>query len=799
MNAPEIKREASAVTVSGRPASDRVATVEAARDIYQKLSEHALGDAERRFRIKGQIDGRPPYNPDKLAEMGLGYITNVNFLELRAALDDRASRRFSSYYEVPQLVSVKMTAPYDPASDMPDHGKVVAEEFTRLLKEDWDGFYPLLDLVGRESDSYGLGVAMFADEFDWRPEERHVSNFFPDPNAKIDLSKLSMFCYNGSFRVGELFRSIADEKAASAAGWNVPAVRDLLVRLYVKKETANGVDGGPLHGNAWEELEQRYRNNDFAIQVDELRDVDVAHVVYTQVDTGEVGHKILARSESVPDVFLFEAPRRFKKMQNVLWCLPFNYGDGYIKSCRGIASYIEQHSDLSNRYLGSAFDAGRTASTLLVQPKNPAGYDRLTVVRQGILTVVDHRLEIQQSSFQPRINDLIALRRVSSELMQNNTRETKDMPEDPDYNPQPRTAEEIRDIASRNTRGENSQAVFYAIQLQKLYREIFRRLTNPDYILSDYPYPGVDLALLFLRRCAERGVPLEMLLDLDAWRVLAVKPVGGGSPQARNDALGNMMQIRGEFDEKGRREIIRDYAASQVGYDNVDRYYPAATRDSTETNEHSIAALETSDFYSGSQGVVGSDQNHVIHFSVHAQPVQQIAQAVAEQGVEAVDPQKAVSFLSAALPHIESHLNLLGKEPTRRDFVAQGVELLKQGIKALDECKKFVERQQAEQQKLQEEQAGQLADAQAKSFSAEQQLELAKAQMKQEVEVLKQQSLNGMRATKTQEQMRINAERVANDTRLKAERQAADIEMLRQKTEAEVAAKQRKSEQSGPK
>ena len=87
------KQELLTVTKAGAPVSDRIATVEAARDIYKRLVEANLGDAERRFRIKGQIDGRPPYDPEKLKEMGLGYITNVNFLELRATIDDRAGRR----------------------------------------------------------------------------------------------------------------------------------------------------------------------------------------------------------------------------------------------------------------------------------------------------------------------------------------------------------------------------------------------------------------------------------------------------------------------------------------------------------------------------------------------------------------------------------------------------------------------------------------------------------------------------------------------------------------------------------
>ena len=796
----DLKRdELQAATAAGQPAPDRVATIAAARHVYSKLDDSETAEAFRRNRIRGQIDGKPPWNPALLEEKGLGYVTNVNFLELRAALDDRAFRRFSSYHEVPTLIRVRQNFKYDQARPELPYASVIEEEFTRLLREDWEGFYPMLDLCGRESDAYGFGLALFPDEWDWRPKAYPRSKFKFDPGAGLTPDEVSVFCLDDSMRAGDLFRAIRDEERAKDAGWHVARVRDLLVRMYWKDERPAENQSG-LQGNLWETLEQEYRNNTAFFQAREFDDVQLVHLLYKEVDTGKVTHKIFPRmvpaGESA-DGFLFEAHDRYDSMAKALWLLPYSYGDGYLKSCRGIASYLEQHCDMSNRFLGRAFDAGMTAATLLVQPSGAASRDKLSVVRSGIITMVSDGLDPIQQNFQPKIGDLLTLRRVSSDLVQNNTRETKDYAEDPAANQQPVSAAEVQDKAARAARGESQQTVFYSKHLQTLYREVFRRLVNPDVILSGLDYPGLDMSLAFVRRCVERGVPLELLLDADKWRIMAVKPIGGGSPQARQMALNNMMQVRGELDERGRREVIRDYMAAQSSYEDLDRYAPLKSRDEIDSNEHSIAALENAAFGSGMQIPVGSDQVHAVHFRSHAQTILEMLQAVQQQGIESIDVQRGMTYLGAALPNMEGHAQYLQMDPTRKAFVREAVGILKQGAALYEVFKKRLQQLAEEQAKLEQERGEQLQDAERRALTAEQQVELAKAAMDNQTAALKIESLNAMRAAKTQEQLRVNAERAAVELRLKEQKAASDIAIAEAKAAADLDLKKRQKEPPG--
>ena len=102
------KTRAHTVTATGAPAKERITTIQAARDIYDDMKDAYELEFIRRARIKGQINGNPPYNPDRLEELGLGYMTNMNFLEMRAILDSKAASHYELFFEVPTLINIRL-------------------------------------------------------------------------------------------------------------------------------------------------------------------------------------------------------------------------------------------------------------------------------------------------------------------------------------------------------------------------------------------------------------------------------------------------------------------------------------------------------------------------------------------------------------------------------------------------------------------------------------------------------------------------------------------------------------------
>ena len=87
------------INAAGTPPESRLSSADAVSDIVDMLIR---GDKERnrvRAKVKGLIDGNPPYSPSKLRSTGQAYRTNVNFREAEA------------------FFSVSLTAFYDIFSD----------------------------------------------------------------------------------------------------------------------------------------------------------------------------------------------------------------------------------------------------------------------------------------------------------------------------------------------------------------------------------------------------------------------------------------------------------------------------------------------------------------------------------------------------------------------------------------------------------------------------------------------------------------------------------------------------------
>lgn len=778
--------EVTTVTPQGIPVSERIQSVAAARSLWNYLVDGSSESAIRRARLKGLIDGNPPYDPAQLEERGLGYTTNVNFLMARAILDQKAGADYELFFEVPTLVEVRPIIPNPELEPTLRFGDIIAEEFSNMLLE-WPGFLVNRDRSRRQADAHGFGLMLFENEWDWRPRAFDTGNVFVAPDAEVDVERLAQVALYDVLRPGQLFQAIADEARAEKAGWDVAAVKQLLIKVYL--EGLRVSEDQKYYYSRWENLQQKLRNNDWLDQKKEIAPIDVAQLLIAELDSGEVSHYIFLPkgSSDMTDRFLFRKVRRYKRMTNAVWLLPANNADTYIRSCRGLGSMIEHHCDLANRFLGRAFDAGFTQASLLLQPSSTMDLSKLQLLRLGIMTVIPPGLNVQQSTFAPQVGQMVQLLSLSSDVMKNNTGVYRQHPESFSERQPDKTARQVVEEVAKEARLEKANIAFDLYMMTQLYSEMFRRATNPRYVLSTVKYPGADRARKFATACIARGVPLSLLLTPDFWRVQATRPIGMGSWGTKLDISNQVLDMRGLMDEAGQRNAFRDWLGVRVGQQNVDRYSPLKTRDAIPTNEHSIATLENSVFTTGARVPVGSDQSHAIHFIVHAKPVQEIIQMFEETLGQGMDIAKALQTLQAALPQLEGHLQYLAQDPARKAFVEKGQELLQAGVKTYEVLSKLVKKALEEAQKRQEEQARKVAEAEGLIQNREFELERMKVAGELQLSKEKLDSLNAMRVAKTQEQLEVNRQRAVEDMRLKGERQSAELAMDQAVTEAKIS------------
>lgn len=776
------------VTEGGAPVKERITSIAAARAVHDQLKEDDQ-ELYRRARLKGLIDGNPPYNSSRLKELGMGHKTNINFLEARAILDQKASARFELFFEVPTLIDVQLSPLLPPNPQASAWGKIIAEEFTRLLF-DWPGYLYNAQIAGRECDAYGVGVMLWRDEWDWRPKAFHRGNFRFPARAELDVTTLPVFSVRDSFTLSDLYKwALEDEKLSQEEGWVPAAVKRLFIKIYLKGETQDQTD--VFQTSEWESLQQRLRDNDWSVQDKAFSDIDVVHICVAEGDTGEVSHYIMSETpDAGRDEFLYRKPRRFNNMRNALWLLPYNDGDRYIRSCRGLASMIQPHCDLSNRYLSQVFDAGFLTGSLILQPKSAVDMSKLQLIRMGAITIIPPGTETIQTSFTPKISELVILRDLSSSIMKNNSGTFRQNPELFSERQPQKTARQVVEEVAKESRMEKANIAYEYYHFEQLYKEMFRRMLQPGYIQGKANYPGKAEARQFVFRCIKRGVPQDLMFAPGIWDVHVTRAIGMGSWGVKLDLSNQVLAQRYLYDEEGQTNAARDWLAVRVGYQNVDRYKPMKNRDLVSSNESSLAVLENNDLVEGTACSVGSDQVHAVHFRVH---VALLSKLVEQFNTGNYDPMQMAKILGVILPHTEETLKYLAQDPTRKDFVDQGVAFLKEAGNIYKQVVKQAEQQQAELDQVAEENAKTVKNAEEVVKSRETELAFQKMIREYELDKMKAESLVEMRKTKTAEQMDLRREQVSQEMQLKAERQAAELQMNAIKTSADVDLKRLKA------
>lgn len=795
-NQPAADGNRQIVTRRGMPVERSLPTIAVARAVIQEMERVEEPTAVRHARLRGLVDRNPPYNQKKLDDLNMGNTTNIDFGEAQAAVRKRAGQHFELFQEVPTLADFELIDPPDEAKNGMDVQpraaleSIVGEEFTRTLKG-WSGFLPLMDFLRQEADTVDVGVCCWRDQWDWRPVQISRGAFFPSPYAKVEVESWEIAMVADTYETGTLLAIASDPESAKAEGWDVPMLKQVLVDVFVggvTQDTQNGVDTGYAAVSRWEQLQMKIRNNDPSCLATMFSLVKVRHLFVREPQSGRISHLIVPTMVcSEGDGFLCQRHDIYDNMAEAVFVLPSNYGNGYLRSVRGLISSIEAHCDLSNRFLGRIMDAGIMSGTLLL--KNNGEYSdprKLQLIRAGQVTLLPRGCEaLSASNYAPPLNNMVQVRQLSTAVMQNNNGIDKVVTENWVENQTPRTAREVAEQSTKEARLEKANVAFDQQMLQLLYRQIFRRLIGEE-VQGDRTLPGAREAQEFVRRCVKRGVPREWLKP-GKLQLNITQTIGFGSWGVRLDVTNQIVGMRGLFDEAGRHNAIRDRVAALVGYRNVNRYLPPATRDTIPSNEKSIARLENNDMTEGAPCDAGSDQNQVLHFEVHLEPMQMIVKAVAE-GQE-VDVSRALPALEALVQHATQHLQFLAMDPARAAYAKQAEDQIKAAVKARDELAKLAERMAQEQAAAQADQEDRLRQADEIIQGGEIGLEAEKARRKLDIEAAKGESLMKMRADRQAASEDVNRRRADFEMALKAERQRHDMELERQKVayEQEIA------------
>lgn len=727
------------VDKSGQGAKDRFTDPEALRAVYEKLRTDDLPDAKRRARIRRLYEGNLPYDPRKLEAAGLKNIANVNFLGLKGTVDARADVVMKIAQDTADLVELRPLAREMAGPDLDRVGKVVAEEFSAMVRES-PSFIPELARMWKEADLYGLGPVTWKSSVDWCPTTLERAQLRFVGNGPVVSSSHELFMFETTVSAAYLRFLLDNADLAAAEGWDVGEVKKWLVEAYYNGKETKDQPGFESSTTPIEEALSYVRRNVIG-EEQQFTSLYVIHAYVKEVAFPRgITHYVIP-SQGVTSRFLFRKKDAYQTMDECLLWLPYSAKDRYAREVRGLASFLFPIELLRNRFICQIVDSGFRASSLVLTPQATATNTRqLTIDERGLYTVLPPGVTASNAQFNPNFQQLVGLcqmlDQVGEAAIQGGEMPSVGLTGPKMFaggsNPQGLTKAEA-EIRER-VRSHVDEARFAQHQsvLNKIFEQSFLRATR---LAALEPIRRVDFPEIerWIRRCTLRGVGVEKLLAVpQLFSIVAARDLALGA-DGKMQELSAFVQLHGgAIDEAGRRYIARAHAKLRFGVTEADRIVPEVSRDQAPNDQASFATVENNQMKMGFQVMVGQDQWHWSHIPVHSQLLQEIVDMVkapedskpelndwngdpeqtmqvAEQTLQNLqdDPKKILGILMNCSQHVQEHLQVGGQQIGMQDRAKQVQKMirdLRPTVKALNLAVATQERvEQAEREKQQRE------------------------------------------------------------------------------------------------
>ncbi len=751
---------------SGKPPETRIASAAQAQAMFDALwRADQIARSPKRARVKGLVDGNPPYKYADLKNAGRARDCNVNWRVAESYLNNALGAFYDIFSEVPTYAKVMLDLPDDPMCE--DKSRVVTEEFDRIQKREPKFDYNM-QISQHEMVLYGFGPFVFDDEFDWRPSTGKCGEFYVPEGAKSNTESWDYCMMQVAYLPHKLYEYIVDEKAAREMGWDVEAVKAAIMNAMPRSSTQT---------QNWEWYQQQLKSGSFYYS-QQSKKIFSVHVWFREFpdkesSEGRISHKIFLENQNIntgitgkpqTDKFLFSKIGQYSTWDECVHAMYYDHGGGgehYSVTGMGVKMYAAM--EYQNRLLCKLADDAFAPKTLF-KPLSASQSQRMNLVTMGNYGVLPNGWDMVQQAVNPMMEESLAFNREVGGLLSSNLSQYRQDQQKTTGNPV--TATEAQISASEQARLGKTQLNRYYEQLDKLYAEKYRRLVSPRLLES---MPGGKSAKEFIKRCKDRGVTIEELRKIDS--VKSTRVVGQGSPYMREASLQFILGMVAMLPEDGRSNLIDDIISSKVGNYAVKRYNPKMENSTLPTEQESQALDKVAGMKVGVPAIVTSVQNPLIYAQTYLQAASEAVGSL-EQGA---NMSEVYNFLSLVGPAIAAQLQRLAIDPTRKEAYDQLNEQFTQLAKITDQIGKKLQQDAQRQAEEQQQAQNMLTMQQVEMMKAQQDLQIKQAKAEQAL-VTKQEKHNQSMATndaKTAQQLILDQARTEADIAAQKEKAAA--------------------------
>lgn len=727
------------IDADGKVPVSRIPSAEAARELLTKSIKDDDLASHNRAVVQMQLDGAPPHNEVEMKKLGLGGCSNLNFGEAEADMDRTMSGFNDMLTTQERSAFVHMRQDYGTDSTREETGDGIAIAYHKAVTS-WEehGYEEQMHAWYYNRD--GVAVYLQSDERDPRWRAEGLDNFKIPRNIKATESKVEFAFCKHSFQVHELYKYIEDEATAKDLGWNVEACKEAI------KTAHNPTEDRTFD---WAEFQTRMKNNDFYLASSRASKIPAWDCFVREFD-GTYSHHILLLDAGP---FLFSKIGRYKKATEAFIISTYGIGtNGCYHGIRGKAYRNFPFCEHSNRIRNGTLDGAALSQGVMFESENAQDAQRAGIAHLGPYSILPPGLKpVVVNMPNPSLTALPVLADLERTRM-NNTGGFQPMSAGGSV--ERKELEIQQDMASQSVLPSNAVRL-YMIARGKMMTEQLRRLSLEDWVEGE---PGYEIVATFRRHLKEMNIPLEALKYVD--RIVPARALGAGSPAARQLAFRQMLPLAGYFDEIGRNNFIRDFVASEVGFDQVGRYVPRLPGRERPVIDQSIAELQNSSLKQGIQCSILDNEDHAIHLKVHVQSLIIEAHGLQQGG----DPLAALHFFAVGIPHAEQHMALAAKNPIQEPEI-DGLKGILTGLNRLaQEMATAIQKHRAQNPGPQTGPPQMSVEDQAKIQAAQASIALAVAESKNKM-LIKQQEAT--------QRMALRDEREAQNVRLRQERAAA--------------------------
>jgi hypothetical protein len=662
---------------AGNPPKSRLTDAAAAFEIWGNLKEADRKASYNRARIDAAYDNDKPYSDQLFQTNGQDYRVNVSWGFARSVLDTA----LAGYVDIINAVQHLFKCPteYGDPTMRSELENVVQDEVSECIRG-WRDFFPTYLRLCLNFIKHGVSVAIPNDEYDWRFSATDLSDFKLPRETRVGQENIELAACLRYYTPTQLYRMIKEPKMAEEVGFNVKAIRELIIHSVHEgfADTAWGDDN-------WEKLERRMRNNDLYYSYGSANPqlIKVVHL-WVKEYTGKISSFMINGAEQ-GNKFLYKKVGRFANSYQAFTVFTYGVGtSGDYHSVRGQGyDVFPIHGALNVAYC-QVLELATYGSAPTFQPKDESALQELQFLPTGPYNLITPGIQVLKDSVAPNIaQNVLPVIQNFAQMFRDRTSQynTEQLVQGAQDKTKFQMQAELGAIAKMTVAALN---LFYD-PLESLFREMVRRMKRRDYELEE---PGGEYIIGLHRRLLQRGAQgpgphdryLKAFFQLDVERLTIQRAIGSGSEAARLVAMDRLMSFYGSLPDYGKQNALWDMCAETVGYKNANRYAVPPGQDEVPTVDASIAQLENSALLAGNGDSIHvlDGQNNLTHSKTHLAAEQPLIQQAQQ------DPNMLMQVLpgiNALNQHTTEHVEKLSNDPQMQSQAAE----MRQAIQQADE------------------------------------------------------------------------------------------------------------------